>query len=72
MKECGADGIDLQWDRTIVNERFVRAIRAAGYEFHVWTVDDLAEARTAFSRGVQTVTTNCAKKLLDGYSAARK
>ena len=72
LKECGADGIDLQWDRTIVNERFVRAIRAAGYEFHVWTVDDLAEASTAFSRGVQTVTTNCAKKLLDGYSAARK
>ena len=72
LKETGADGIDLQWDKTIVTEAFVSAIRDAGYEFHVWTVDSLDEAVIAFSRGVQTVTTNCAKKLLDGYSAARK
>jgi hypothetical protein len=34
---------------------------------HVWTVDNLRAVKLAFSRGAQTVTTNCAKKLLDEY-----
>ena len=34
-----------------------------------WTVDRLPDAVEAFKRGAQTVTTNCAKKLLDQYSA---
>ena len=47
------------------------AIKDAGLELHVWTVDDLADAEEAFRRGAQTVTTNCAKKLLDEYKAKR-
>ena len=43
--------------------------RGFGFEFHVWCIDDLPNAREAFRRGVQTVTTNCAKKLLDGHKA---
>ena len=46
--------------------------RGAGYEFHVWTVDKLADTVEAFRRGVQTVTTNCAKKQLDEYRKAAK
>ena len=30
-------------------------------------VDKLADTVTAFSRGVETVTTNCAKKQLDAW-----
>ena len=38
----------------------------------IMTVDELADTVEAFRRGVQTVTTNCAKKQLDEYRNAAK
>ena len=67
LTEIGADGVDCCYDPAVVSADFIRSIRDAGFEFHVWTVDDLANAREAFRRGAQTVTTNCAKKLLDEH-----
>ena len=68
LKELGVDGVDCHYKPDIVTEEYVRSIRSAGYEFHVWTVDKLTDTLEAFRRGVQSVTTNCAKKQLDEYS----
>ena len=70
LKETGADGIDCMYKPETVTANLVKAVKDAGYEFHVWTVDNLADTLEAFRRGVQTVTTNCAKKQLDEYKAA--
>ena len=67
IRNTGADGVDCHYDPKVVSADFIKTIRDAGFEFHVWTVDDLPNAREAFKRGVQTVTTNCANKLLDEY-----
>lgn len=67
LKETGADGLDIQFVRDVVTADFVREVNAAGFSVHVWTVDDLSDAVEAFKRGVATVTTNCAKRLLDLY-----
>ena len=67
LKEIGADGVDIGFSQDVITEEFVKAVKAAGFEVHVWTIDDLAKAELAFKRGAQTVTTNCAKKLLDEY-----
>ena len=69
LKETGADGVDIRFNPDIITADFVKAVKAAGYEVHMWTIDDLDKAELAFSRGAQTVTTNCAKKLLDEYRA---
>ena len=61
--------LGLHYDPTVVTSDFIKEIRDAGFEFHVWCIDDLPNAQKAFRRGVQTVTTNCAKKLFDGYKA---
>ena len=71
LRKTGADGIDICFDPAAHDEAFVKRIKDAGYEFHVWTVDNLANAEKAFARGADTVTTNCAKKLLDGHNAAK-
>ena len=71
LRETKADGVDCQFNANIVTADLVRAVRAAGFEFHVWTVDRLDESLLAFARGAQTVTTNCAKKLRDAYEANR-
>ena len=72
LKELGVDGIDCRYRGSVVTKEYVKAIRDAGFEFHVWTVDDLPTAVEAFKRGAQTVTTNCAKKLLDDYRVSVK
>ena len=69
LKETGADGVDISFNPDIITEEFVKAVKAAGYEVHMWTIDNLEKAELAFKRGAQTVTTNCAKKLLDEYNA---
>ncbi len=69
LKETGADGVDMLFDPKVVTAAFVKTIRDAGYEFHVWTVDNLMASLLAFERGAQTVTTNCAKRQLDEFKA---
>ena len=69
LKETGADGVDCMYKPGIVTKELIKAVKDAGYEFHVWTVDNLADTLEAFRRGVQTVTTNCAKSQLDAYNA---
>lgn len=69
LKETGADGVDMLFDPKVVTAAFIKTIRDAGYEFHVWTVDNLMTSLLAFERGVQTVTTNCAKRQLDEFKA---
>ena len=68
-RKMGADGVDLRFIRNVTTPEYMKAIKDAGFELHVWTLDDLDEAVEAFRRGAQTVTTNCAKKLLDEYNA---
>ena len=69
LRSTGADGVNCCYDPSVVSADFIQSIRDAGFEFHVWTVDDLPNVREAFRRGVQTVTTNCAKKILDAHTS---
>ena len=68
-REMGADGVDIRFIGNVTTDAYMKAIKDAGLELHVWTIDDLAAAVEAFRRGAQTVTTNCAKKLLDEYGS---
>ncbi len=65
LGRIGADGVDIAYSSDLHTEQFIRRIHEAGYSFHVWTVDDPAKAAEAFARGVDTVTTNRAKYILD-------
>ena len=66
-REAAADGVDMNFDPDVVDEAFVAAVKKEGLSFHVWTVDDLSHALRAFAVGADTVTTNCAKDLVDEY-----
>lgn len=64
LRETGADGVDHHYDPAIVTPERIAAVHDAGRTFHVWTVDNLPDALEAFRRGVDTVTTNCAQRLV--------
>ena len=69
LKDLGVDGVDQQFDPKVITPEYVAKVRAAGFEYHSWTIDVLDKALKAFGCGAQTVTTNCAKKLRDEYEA---
>ena len=58
LKRIHADGLDSQANRAVVDKPFVESLRAAGMQFHVWTIDDPAEARHFQRLGVESITTN--------------
>jgi glycerophosphoryl diester phosphodiesterase len=51
----------------VIDAAFVKTVKDAGFSFHVWTIDDLETAKTAFAVGAETLTTNRAKGLLEEY-----
>ena len=57
LERTGADGLSSKAHRSI-DAAFVQALRDAGMEFHVWTVDDLRTARRFCDLGVDSITTN--------------
>ena len=71
LKKLGVDGVDQKFEPDVVTADYIAEIRAAGFEYHSWTIETLNTACLAFERGAQTVTTNCAKKLLEEYGATR-
>lgn len=57
LEKTGASGLASQAHRSI-DAAFVRAVRTAGKEFHVWTVDDPAAAARFVALGADSITTN--------------
>lgn len=59
VRRTRADGVGLQNQAALVDEAFVGGLRQHGCpEFHVWTVDKIAEARHYQSLGAAGITTN--------------
>lgn len=52
-----ADGLSLQTHK-LLNQEFVKKIQNAGYEYHVWTVDDAETFKKYREMGVNSITTN--------------
>lgn len=67
LKYMNADGVDINFKRDIITKDFVNKVKSAGYEFHVWTIDDLGAAAVAFRRGADTVTTNRALEMRSDF-----
>ena len=67
LRELGVDGVDISFNPKVIDAEYVRTVKDAGFSFHVWTVDSLEKAEKAFAVGAETLTTNCAKKLVDEY-----
>ena len=58
LKRIHADGLDANANLEVLTPDFVKALREAGQELHVWTVDDITVAKKATDLGVDSITTN--------------
>lgn len=58
LRQTNATGFGTQNNLNVINQEFVSAVRNAGVEFHVWTVNDSKQARLFKSLGVESITTD--------------
>lgn len=58
LKECRATGLDVQSNRMFVDEAFVKRLRETRLGFHIWTVNEPADARHFQKLGVDSITTD--------------
>lgn len=70
LREIKADGFSSKADERL-DQGFVKAIRDAGFEYHCWTVDDVATARRFLDLGALSVTTNRPGFLRKGLAVDR-
>ena len=56
LKQIKANGISS--NKNNIDELFIRDIKQAGYEYHVWTIDDARVAQRFKKWGVRSITTN--------------
>ncbi len=56
LKRINADGFSSSKD--ISGESFIKQVMEHGYEYHVWTVDDLNTAKRFRKWGAKSITTN--------------
>lgn len=59
----GVDGVGLR-AHPLMPGSFVRKIRAAGFDVHIWTVDNVWQARRYQRMGVQSLTTNMPARMV--------
>lgn len=57
LKATGADGLSTNTHRA-VNKKFVQRLQKAGYQHHVWTVNDTKTAKRFLSYGTRSITTD--------------
>jgi glycerophosphoryl diester phosphodiesterase len=55
-KAGGVDGLNVHWSG--ITQRFIRAVKAAGLQLYIWTVDDPAQAIRLKTMGADGITTN--------------
>jgi len=58
LKETGASGLGTHANDEVVDAKFVEAIRSAGFEPHVWTINDPSQAQRYHRLGFQSITTD--------------
>ncbi|MCK5689782.1 hypothetical protein KAI87_10960, partial [Myxococcota bacterium] len=44
--------------RSLLSKRLVKALREASVELHLWTINDMHEARSYLDKGVQGIITD--------------
>ena len=58
LATSAATGLGTNGNMEVIDQSFASAVKAAGVELHVWTINDANQARIFKSLGVRSVTTD--------------
>lgn len=63
LRYLKADGVDIACNPTFINKEYVKKVKDAGFDFAVWTIDDLNLAKAFMDFEVDAITSNRAAYL---------
>ncbi|MBQ4314282.1 MAG: glycerophosphodiester phosphodiesterase, partial [Lentisphaeria bacterium] len=63
LRYLGADGVDIHANMVYLTAEYVEKVKAAGFTFAVWTVDDPKIAERLITFNVDAITSNRAAYL---------
>lgn len=76
LRAMGVDGVDAPFDKKkcieLQTAEYIKTVKDAGLEYHVWTCNKIDQVEAAFARGVQTVTTDVPKKMLEEHKTKKR
>ncbi|PQO35934.1 glycerophosphodiester phosphodiesterase [Bremerella cremea] len=72
LKQTGATGLGTQANDTVVTPDFVKEIKDAGIECHVWTVNDPKQAQRYAGLGFDSITTDKPEEIRDAVTGGGK
>ncbi len=59
VRQNGADGVGMQGERKVIDQKFIDTLRENGVaEFHIWTIDAPSDAQYFRDLGAMGITTN--------------
>ncbi len=58
LDQTGATGLGSKGELSVIDQEFVDSIHKAGFEFHVWTVNDVTAVRKLSDLGARSITTD--------------
>ena len=61
LESLGTNGLSTHFEG--LTSELVKSFQKAGYEYHVWTVDEIPQAKMLVEIGVQSITTNVPQKI---------
>ena len=61
LESLGTNGLSTHFEG--LTSELVKSFQKAGYEYHVWTVDEIPQAKMLMEIGVQSITTNVPHKI---------
>ncbi len=71
VRRTGADGVGMKGERQVIDRDFIHKLHVGGVdEFHVWTIDSVADARFFQALGPTGITTNRPAFIRQGLTAA--
>ncbi len=71
LKSMNASGFDGRYDENSITNGMVESLHQAGFSTHVWTVDGANQALTCYNTGVKSLTSNCARDMMDNVYGAQ-
>ncbi len=70
LESLGTNGLSTHFEG--LTSELVKSFQKAGYEYHVWTVDEIPQAKMLVEIGVQSITTNVPQKIGQAIQGSSK
>lgn len=72
LKELDVTGVDAYPKDTCIDAEYIRKVKNAGFEFHVWTINRFNTAKELYDMGVDSITTDCPTDLMREFNQQSK